>query len=82
MRLFALSALYAAFASAHEMTEKEKADALKYPEFADDMTWWGYTWEPIELTTDDGYHLVTFRITGRVGHDVKADPDLNPVLMM
>ena len=36
-----------------------------------------------ELTTDDGYKLVTFRITGKKdGEDVKRDETLNPVMLM
>lgn len=46
------------------------------------MLFWGYTWEPIKVTTDDGYFLTTFHLTGRRGHDVKPDPSLNPVMLM
>ena len=28
------------------------------------MEKWGYTWEAFEVTTEDGYILTTFRITG------------------
>ena len=56
----------------------------KYKDFADDMKYWGYTWEPIEVKTDDGWTLTTFRVTGKNGEEEapERDESLNPVLMM
>jgi len=56
----------------------------EYKDFADDMDYWGFTWEPIKVKTDDGWTLTTFRITGKKGEtEPKArDDSLNPVLMM
>ena len=34
---------------------------------AEVMDGFGYSWEPFEVTTDDGYILTTFHITGKVG---------------
>ena len=31
------------------------------------MDVWGYSWQPFEVTTEDGYILTTFHITGKVG---------------
>ena len=36
----------------------------KYPRWAKEMDLNGYTWEAIEVTTDDDYILTTFHITG------------------
>ena len=38
-----------------------------YPEFAYEMDYYsgGYKWEPHEVTTEDGYILTVFHITGR-----------------
>ena len=33
------------------------------------MERYGYTWEPFEVTTEDGYILTTFHITGKQGED-------------
>jgi lysosomal acid lipase/cholesteryl ester hydrolase len=53
-----------------------------YMAFAEGMLYWGYSWEPIKVTTDDGYILTTFRITGKIGHHIKPDETLNPVMLM
>lgn len=57
---------------------------IKYPEFAKQMLYWGYKWEPIMVKTEDGFNLTTFHLTGRTfGHPHKErDPSLNPVVMM
>ena len=54
----------------------------RYLRFAWAMEEWGYTWEPYKITTDDGYILTTFRITGNkaVEGDQPRDPDLMPVV--
>ena len=38
--------------------------------WAETMSIWGYQWEKYDVTTDDGYILTTFRITG----DDKGNP--------
>ena len=36
----------------------------EYKRFADIMNSYGYTWEAIKVTTEDGYILTTFHVTG------------------
>ena len=36
----------------------------EYKRFADVMDQWGYTWEAIKVTTEDGFILTTFHILG------------------
>ena len=52
----------ALFQVAQAQTE---AEWFKYHEFATGMAYWGYTWEAFELTTDDGFVLTTFHVTGK-----------------
>ena len=44
------------------------------------MSKFGYDWEPLEVTTDDGYILTTFHILGKSGED--RDGSAGSVLMM
>ena len=74
---FTILALFATVCAAENETKEDL-----YKEFSDDMLFWGYTWEPIKITTDDGYVLTTFRITGRTGHEMELDESLNPVILM
>ena len=47
------------------------------------MKYWGYTWEAHELTTDDGFILTTFHMTGKSDQSVFArDESLNPIVLM
>ena len=46
------------------------------------MHHYGYTWESFEITTDDGYILTTFRVTGNKNMEVTPDESLNPVMLM
>ena len=46
-----------------ETPEVDQADL--YPEFSQIMGIYNYTWEPIEVTTEDGYTLTMMRVTGR-----------------
>lgn len=48
------------------------------------MANWGYSWEPYETTTDDGYILTTFRVTGNLNDPTPRiiDPDLKPLIIM
>ena len=71
----------AAIMAAAEMEKKLAAEAAsdgkteepeKYPEFEELIGAHGYTWEPYKLVTEDGYHLVMFRITGKVGSEADA----------
>ena len=43
-----------------------------YDRFADVMTFWGYDWEALTVTTEDDYLLTTFHITNKTG--VPANP--------
>ena len=44
------------------------------------MDHWGYTWEPIEVHTEDKYILTTFHVTGTVA-DGPFTPTKEPILM-
>lgn len=37
---------------------------MKFEDFAESIAFWGYSWEPYEATTRDGFKLTLFRITG------------------
>ena len=54
--------------------------ASDYPRFDEQIDWYGYTWTDHVITTDDGYELVTFRITGD-GSTTFA-PDKPPIVIM
>ena len=79
----------AAIMAAAELEKKLAAEAEgdgktdepeSYPEFEELIRAHGYTWEPYKLTTQDGYHLVMFRITGKEG--VEASTALRkPVIL-
>ena len=47
--------------------------ADEYPRWSEGMERWGYTWEPFKVTTEDGFVLTTFRVTG-----TKADGPFKP----
>lgn len=80
MRLSLLSALAVSIAAALDAPNGNKE--LEYKDFAEDMLYWGYSWEPIKVKTDDGFILTTFRIKNRIGHSEERDPALNPVFIM
>ena len=41
------------------------ANAEEYPRFADAIGYYdGYTWEAVKVTTEDGFILTTFHVTG------------------
>ena len=46
------------------------------------MKKWGYAWESIKMTTDDGYILTTFHITDKIGYNIVRDDSLMPVVVM
>ena len=45
------------------------------------MDYEGYTWEPYETVTEDGWHLALLRITGRVNGDSNVEKHSTPVLI-
>ena len=51
-----------------------------YPAFEFVMSKHGYTWEPMEVTTEDGYILTLFHVTGNA--DGEFTPTQPPVLIM
>ena len=65
----AFGAVLAAFATAEE----------GYHRMDQVMNKWGYTYDPVKVTTDDGFILTTFHITGN--SDGKFTPTLPPVLI-
>ena len=44
------------------------------------MAWYGYTWEAIKVTTEDGFILTTFHVTGTTEKG-PFEPTLPPVLI-
>ena len=57
-------------------------DQQDYPEFANNMAKWGYTWDAHKVQTDDGFVLTTFHVTGKIGEQIETDKDRAPVLLM
>ena len=57
-------------------------DSTDYPEFAQDMAKWGYTWDAHKVETDDGFVLTTFHVTGKVNEHVQTDNERAPILLM
>lgn len=46
------------------------------------MDLWGYTWEPHKITTDDGFILTTFHLTGKVNEETEPRTEsLMPVVL-
>lgn len=64
------------------------SDESSYTEFSTYMSEWGYTWEPLQVLTDDNYTLTTFHITGTNStsspHSFQTDrnSDYSPVVLM
>ena len=70
------------FAAMLGMCQAAEEENFEYTQFAAAMAFWGYTWEPIKLKTDDGWTLTTFHITGKRGEEeVERGEDLNPVIV-
>ena len=42
----------------------DDSEFVKFEDFAESIAFWGYSWEPYEATTRDGFKLTLFRITG------------------
>ena len=59
---------FAAFVACGVLAQTEE-QKQKYKDWSDVMDVYEYSWEPYEVTTDDGYILTTFRITGKQGKD-------------
>jgi pimeloyl-ACP methyl ester carboxylesterase len=73
-------ALGAIIDQVHGQTIEEKE---MYPEFDQAAAQWGYTWKSYKVTTDDGFILTTFRITGTTDGDTEPrDDSLMPVMIM
>jgi hypothetical protein len=66
------------FSLVNGQTAEEEA---RYPLFAAQMKEWGYTWDPLTVTTEDGYILTTFHVTGKVGHEI-TKKEYPPVMLM
>ena len=52
----------------------------QYPRMESEMKYYKYKWEDHKVTTEDGYELTVFRITGH--KKKKFTPDKPPVLIM
>jgi len=64
------------------LLSRQLASEPTYDRFATIMEKWGYTWEPLKVTTDDGYILTSFHITGKVGEEpVKPTETLGSVVI-
>ena len=55
------------------LISRQLAAEPTYDRFSTVMDKWGYTWEPVEVHTDDDYILTTFHITGKV-NESPIDP--------
>ena len=51
----------------------------EYKRFADLMDYYGYTWEALKVTTEDGFILTTFHVTGN--KDGLFTPTMPPVII-
>ena len=43
--------------------QEEQEEELLFEDFGEAVAYWGYSWEPYEVTTRDGLKLTLFRIT-------------------
>lgn len=43
--------------------EEEGEEELTFEDFAAEIGYWGYSWEPYEVVTRDGLRLTLFRVT-------------------
>ena len=57
-------------------------ESHQYPDFQYDMDFWGYSFDAHEVTTEDGFILTTFHITGNLNQEITTDPSRAPVLVM
>ena len=73
--LFGVTALF----TSRVLAETEE-DKKNYEAWAEVMDHYKYSWEPSEVTTEDGYKLVTFQITGKADEDPKV-PTKPPIII-
>ena len=59
-----ISALAASVAAAEATEANVEGQDDEYKRFADAINPYGYTWEAIKVTTEDGFILTTFHVTG------------------
>ena len=71
----AISYLTAVAVFSTEIKAQTPQQKDEYPEYAAGMDKYGYTWEPIKITTEDGYILTTFHITGKKGTSLTSYED-------
>lgn len=48
----------------NEDEAEEEQEWERFAQFEKSIGYWGYSWEPYEVTTKDGFRLTLFRITG------------------
>ena len=56
------------------------ANSDEYARFGDLMIKYGFNWEPVKVTTEDGFILTTFHLTGNKEGPFK--PTMPPVIIM
>ena len=56
------------------------AEKQEYSRFADIMSSYGFTWEAVKVTTEDGFILTTFHVTGN--RDGPFNATMPPVLIV
>ena len=47
----------------HFKSHDEEDHEERFSDFAESIAFWGYGWEPFEVSTRDGFKLTLFRIT-------------------
>ena len=47
----------------HFKSHDEEGHEERFSDFAESIAFWGYGWEPYEVSTRDGFKLTLFRIT-------------------
>ena len=67
-RLSLLYSLHVEIGDKTLMLMSSSDEKVRYANFAEVMSTWGYAWEPIEVVTDDGYILTIFHVKGKLGH--------------
>ena len=58
---------------------QSESNKKEYKRFADIMDSYGYSWEAFKVTTEDGFILTTFHVTGN--SDGLFKPTMPPVLI-
>ena len=75
-----ITAALAAFVNAGGHEGHGPEDPKDYERWGEVMNKEGYTWEAYKTTTDDGWHLTLFRITGRE-NEAPTEKHETPVLV-